>query len=313
MPKRKKIVVFGSINQDLTSYTEEFPRPGESVRGNGFKMGHGGKGANTAVAAARLGGEVQFIGKVGDDLFGENYIKSFQQDGVDTTHIEISKESPTGTATILVNGRGENCIVITTSANAEVNEEVAEKHEEALEDAAIVMIQGEVSPKGNKRIFELAKDHGVQTFFNPAPGDPNLDRSILLITDIICTNESETEFITGIKPETVDDAKKAAAEMVTIGPEHAIITLGAQGCVLASKDHEAEHIPAKKVTAIDTTGAGDCFCGSFAYFMINTDCSVRDAAEKAANIASLSVQRKGTQDSYWTREEIEKKYPEFLE
>ncbi|VDK79108.1 unnamed protein product [Cylicostephanus goldi] len=167
--------------------------------------------------------------QVGDDLFGENYLKSFQQDGVDTTHIEISKESPTGTATIIVNGRGENIIVITMSANAEVNEEVAEKHEDALEDAAIVMIQAEVSPKGNKRIFELAKDHDVQTFFNPAPGDPNLDKSILSLTDIICTNESETEFITGIKPETVHDAKKAAAEMITMGPEHAIITLGAQG------------------------------------------------------------------------------------
>ncbi|CAJ0607857.1 unnamed protein product [Cylicocyclus nassatus] len=313
MPQPKKIVVFGSIVHDLVSYTEEFPRPGESVRGNAFKMNHGGKGANTAVAAARLGGEVEFIGKVGDDIFGESNRRALQEAGVDTTHLETSKTGQTATATLIVNAHGENCIVVTLGANLEIDDDTAEKHEEALKNAAIVSIQGEVTQRGNKRIFELAKDHGVKTFFNPAPGDPNLDRSILPLTDIVCTNENEAEFLTGIKQNSMDDARRAAAQMLTMGPEHAIITLGPRGCILASKGGEIEHIPSKKVKAVDTTGAGDCFCGSFIYFLINTDCSIRDAVEKAANIASLSVQRKGTQDSYWTREEIEVEHPEFLE
>ncbi|CAJ0608537.1 unnamed protein product [Cylicocyclus nassatus] len=161
-------------------------------------------------------------------------------------------------------------------------------------------------------MFELAKSHGVKTFFNPAPGDPNMDKSILPLTDIICTNESEAECITGIKQNNLDDARRAAAQMITMGPKYAIVTLGAQGCVLASQGREVEHIPAREVTAVDTTGAGDCFCGSFIYFLINAKCSVRDAMEKAANIAALSVQRKGTQASFWTRKEIGETYPELL-
>ncbi|VDM71742.1 unnamed protein product [Strongylus vulgaris] len=125
--------------------------------------------------------------------------------------------------------RCENCIVVTLGANLEVDDEMAEKHKSTLENAAIVLIQGEISQKGNKRIFELAKEQKVKTFFNPAPGNPDLDKSILPLTDIICTNENETEFITGIPQKNIDDAKKAATQIITMGPEHAIVTLGPQG------------------------------------------------------------------------------------
>ncbi|ETN81103.1 hypothetical protein RB195_017655 [Necator americanus] len=313
MTERKKIVVFGSVVQDLVSYTTDFPRPGESVRGHMFRMASGGKGANQAVAAARLGAKVQMIARVGDDFFGKSNIADLTESGVDTSRVEKSQTSHTATATITVNSHGENCIVVTLGANLEVDESTANRHETALRDAALVLIQAEISSEGNKRIFELAKKHGVKTFFNPAPGDPNMDKSIVTLTDIICTNESEAEFVTGISQNSLDDAKKAAAKMLTMGPEHVIITLGAKGCVLASKGHDFQHIPVKKVTAVDTTGAGDCFCGSLAYFLVEGKHSMREAVVKSAGIAALSVQRKGTQSSYWKREEIEREHPDLLE
>ncbi|RCN42065.1 ribokinase [Ancylostoma caninum] len=307
-----KIVVFGSINQDLISYTNEFPRPGESVRGHSFQMGSGGKGANQAVAAARLGAKVQLIARVGTDIFGKSNVESLTKSGVDTSQVEISDTSHTGAATITVNSHGENCIVIALGANLELDDSAANRHEAALQGASIVLIQAENCPKGNKRIFELAKKHGVKTFFNPAPADPNMDKSIVALTDIICANETETEIVTGVPQHTLDDAKKGAAQTLTMGPEHVIITLGAKGCILASKGQPVEHIPVKKVTAVDTTGAGDCFCGSLAYFIVQGKLSMREAVVRSAGIAALSVQRKGTQSSYWTREEIQREHPDLL-
>ncbi|XGW10478.1 hypothetical protein V3C99_012176 [Haemonchus contortus] len=313
MSEPKKIVVFGSIVQDLVSYTKSFPRPGESVRGDSFQMGSGGKGANQAVAASRLGASVQLIGRVGNDTFGESNIDNLRKAGVDISQVEKSDSSHTATATITVNAHGENTIVVTLGANLELDDECAERHEKAISNAAIVMAQAEVSRKGNKRAFELARKHGVMTFFNPAPGVPDTDMSMVALSDIICTNENEAEFITNIPQNTMEDAEKAAAQMITMGPKHAIVTLGAKGVVLASKGkQEVERIPVRKVKAVDTTGAGDCFCGSLAYFLIGGNLSMSDAIKKAAEIAALSVQRKGTQSSYWTRKEIEHELPDLL-
>ncbi|KIH63302.1 putative ribokinase [Ancylostoma duodenale] len=254
----------------LSSYTDEFPRPGESVRGHTFTMGSGGKGANQAVAAARLGAKVQLIARVGNDLFGKSNIDDLTNSGVDTSQVEKSDSSHTATATIFVNTHGENCIVVTLGANLELDDTSANKHEAALE---------------------------VKTFFNPAPGEPNMDTSIVALTDIICTNENEAEFVTGIAQHSLDDAKKAASQMLTMGPEHVIITLGGKGCILASKSQPIEHIPVNKVTAVDTTGK----------------LSMKEAVVRSAAIAALSVQRKGTQSSYWTREEIQREHPDLLE
>ncbi|RCN42670.1 ribokinase [Ancylostoma caninum] len=275
-------------------------------------MGSGGKGANQAVAAARLGAKVQLIARVGNDLFGKSNIDDLTNSGVDTSQVEKSDTSQTATATVFVNSHGENCIVVTLGANLELDDTSANKHEAAVQGASLVLIQAEVSPKGNKRIFELAKKHGVKTFFNPAPGEPNMDTSIIALTDIICTNENEAEFVTGVPQHSLDDAKKAASQMLTMGPEHVIITLGGKGCILASKGQPIEHIPVTKVTAVDTTGAGDCFCGSLAYFIVQGKLSMKEAVVRSAAIAALSVQRKGTQSSYWTREEIQREHPDLL-
>ncbi|KAJ1350383.1 hypothetical protein KIN20_006164 [Parelaphostrongylus tenuis] len=289
----KKIVVFGSIVQDLVSYTKSFPRPGESVRGTSFHMASGGKGANQAVAAARLGASVKLIARVGNDL-------------------SLTAVAPPP-ATITVNEQGENTIVVTLGANMEPYGPKAERHEQIIANAALVMAQAEVPREANRRIFELAKKHGVKTFFNPAPGEPDPDKQMLALSDIVCMNESEAEFITNIPQQSLDDAKKAAAQVLTMGPQHAIVTLGGKGCVLATKDDpEIQHIPVRKVTAVDTTGAGDCFCGSLAYFIVYGGLSMKDAVERAAGVAALCVTRKGTQSSYWSREEIEREHPSLL-
>ncbi|VDM55837.1 unnamed protein product [Angiostrongylus costaricensis] len=308
----KKIVVFGSVVQDLVSYTKSFPRPGESVRGNSFHMASGGKGANQAVAAAKLGATVQLIARVGNDLFGQSNIDDLRKSGVDTSEVEKSDSSHTATATITVNEQGENAIVVTLGANMELNEQSANRHETALDKAALVMTQAEIPREANRRIFELAKKHGVKTFFNPAPGESNPDKVMMALTDIVCMNENEAELITTIPQHTLDDAKKAAAQMLTMGPQYSIVTLGSKGCVLATKDGpEIVHIPVPKVTAVDTT-LRDCFCGSMAYFVVYGGQSIKDAVERAALVASLSVTRKGTQSSYLSRAEIEREHPNLL-
>ncbi|VDP05311.1 unnamed protein product [Heligmosomoides polygyrus] len=213
----------------ICSYTKSFPQPGESVRGESFHMGSGGKGANQAVAAAKLDAEVQLIARVGNDSFGRSNVEDLSRQGVDVSQVEVSESSHTGTATITVNAHGENTIVVTLGANLELDEACAERHKETIGKASLVMAQAEVSRKGNKRLFELAKELGVTTFFNPAPGVPDTDKSMVALTDIICTNENEAEYLTGIPQGTLEDAKKAASEMLTMGPEHAIITLGQKG------------------------------------------------------------------------------------
>ncbi|KAK6056021.1 putative ribokinase, partial [Cooperia oncophora] len=283
---------------------------------------------HTAIIYSRI------IPQVGNDSFGESNIENLRKAGVDVSQVEKSESSHTATATITVNAHGENTIVVTLGANMELDDVCAERHEKAISEAALVMTQAEVSREGNKRAFELAKKHGVRTFFNPAPGERDTDMSMVALTDIICTNENEVticsllwpiqhflgvvlvsqaEFITNIPQNSMEDAEKAAAQMTTMGPEYAIVTLGAKGVLLASKGKEKiEHIPVKKVKAVDTTGAGDCFCGSLAYFLVCEELSVPDAIRKAAEIAALSVQRKGTQSSYWSREEIEREHPHLL-
>ncbi|CAA91318.2 Ribokinase [Caenorhabditis elegans] len=310
--ENQKIVVFGSIVQDLVSYTDSFPRPGESVRGHNFKLGSGGKGANQAVAAARLGINVSMIGMVGEDMFGDSNIKDLSSNGVDTSCVGRTKKTHTATATITVNKEGENNIVVTLGANLEMSPEIADANSSKIAGSKMVICQGEIDEKGNRRAFEIARSHGVTTFLNPAPGDPNMDKTILELVDIICTNENEAEFITGIAQNNVKDAEKAARAMLKMGPQHAIITLGGKGVLLASKGvDDVEHTAVIKVDAVDTTGAGDCFCGSLAAHLVAGH-PISASIRSAANLAALSVTRHGTQSSYWKLDEIRQQYPEFL-
>ncbi|KAI6243788.1 Ribokinase [Aphelenchoides fujianensis] len=301
----KNLVVFGSIVQDLISYVERYPRPGESVRGKTFKLFCGGKGANQAVMAARLGGSVSMVGQVGEDIFGDANIKAIGEAGVKTLITKTNKAA-TGTGCVT---DGENCIVVTLGANLEIPPSRAQEVEDVLKDARIVMCQSEIPQETNLAVFETARKHGAKTFLNPAPGRPDLEMRLLPLTSICCVNQNEAEFITGLSIKTLDEFKEAATKILQMGPELAIVTLGPDGALVAEKHADGrvsvDKVDAPKVTAVDTTGAGDCFCGSLCYFLAeHPELSPVEAAEKAVRIAAISVSREGVMASYPTLEEL---------
>ncbi|VDK43424.1 unnamed protein product [Anisakis simplex] len=322
------IVVFGSIVQDLVSYTEKFPRPGESVRGKLFESAPGGKGANQATQAARLGGRVLMIGKVGNDTFGPLNIEALKKSGIQTDYIGISETSGTATAMVTVSDQdeffchandflfnicasidvflfvsSENTIVVTLGANLEIEPSRADQVEAVIAGAKIFLCQYEIKVDTLRRGLEVAKKNNVRTFFNFAPGEANFDKSILRYVDILCTNENETEFLSGMSAKTVDDAKEASKSLLSYGPSAVIATLGKKGSIIAT-EHEVKHIEANVVKAVDTTGAGDSFCGALAYFLVyKPELSLDEQVRRASCIAAVSVQHRGTQSSYpWAKD-----------
>jgi len=304
-----QLVVFGSIVQDLVSYVDRFPNPGESVRGKLFKTYCGGKGANQAVMAAKLGSHVAMIGRVGNDTFGTHNIQTLNSFGIDTSHVLYSDTASTATATINVSADGENCIVVCLAANLELSIKHAREAEEVIAKSRVILCQLEVEQLGNIEAFRLARKHGVMTFFNPAPGILDLNTQILQLTDIICTNENEAEFITGLKPSSIEEFKESAKKMLELGPEHfAIITLGPKGVIVGQNTNghiSANYVKTPTVKAVDTTGAGDCFCGALAHFLANNpDGNIIEMVMKASEIATISVQRPGSQISYPSKEEL---------
>ncbi|KAK0404716.1 hypothetical protein QR680_017596 [Steinernema hermaphroditum] len=226
------VVVFGSIVHDLISYTERFPRPGESVRGKHFQSGSGGKGANQAVAAARLGSSTGIIGRVGADIFGPLNIDNLAKAGVDTSNVEKSETSSTGTATITVSSEGENSIVVTLGANLEVSTTRAEELESYIAGHKLILCQNEIDQNANLRALQIAREHGVTTFYNPAPGLPNINRTILPFTDVLCVNENEAEFITNRTITTAEGFETAALELLDEGPKVVIVTLESRRSIL---------------------------------------------------------------------------------
>ncbi|KAH7719887.1 Protein F07A11.5 [Aphelenchoides avenae] len=304
----KEIVVFGSIVQDLVSYVERFPKPGESVRGKQFKLWCGGKGANQAVAAAKLGAKVTMIGRVGTDMFGDANINAMKDAGVDTSCIEKSPTASTATGSICVSADGENCIVVTLGANLELSAERAQQLESKIAGAQLLLTQSEVPQDANHEAMQIAKKHNVTTFFNPAPGRKDLDRRLVGLSDVICTNENEAEFITELSLSSLDEFKEAAKKMLELGPRIAIVTMGPKGAIIAQRKESGvtvDTVEAPKVTAVDTTGAGDSFCGSLAYFLAEEPHGdVVRQVEKAVKIAAVSVQRHGPQASYPSAEEL---------
>jgi len=294
------IVVVGSCVQDLISYTPRFPNPGESVRGRDFHAGSGGKGANQAVAAAKLGAKVAMVGRVGNDIFGPANINNMRQVGVNVDHVTISDTAKTATATITVSHRGETLIVVVLGANLEVSPADADHAESLIKHAKVLCCQLEIPEEANLRAMQIAKKHNVTTIFNPAPGLPHLDKWLLQHVDIVCPNENEAEMLTGIRLTSIDDAKKAATLLLTYGPSIAIITMGKDGAVVASKsEKEPVHVEAPVVKPVDTTGAGDCFVGSLAFLLVHKPhLHIVEQVRRAVAIAAVSVQKNGTQTSY---------------
>jgi ribokinase len=289
-----KIIVIGSSNTDMVIKTKRIPAPGETVLGGTFFMNAGGKGANQAVAAARLGGTVSFICKTGGDIFGLEAIAGFKKENINTDLIFTNEEKPSGIALITVDENAENCIVVAPGANASLSISDIEEIEDILVEAEIILMQLEIPLKTVAYIAEFAAENEVPVILNPAPGC-ELPDELLQNISIITPNENEAEKLTGITVTDIRSSKLAARSLCERGVETVIITLGAEGALLFDRD-SAIHIPGYKVNPVDTTAAGDVFNGALAV-AISEKKSLEEAIDFACKAAAISVTRLGAQAS----------------
>ena len=289
------IFVIGSINTDMVAMTEVLPSPGETVMGREFMMTAGGKGANQAVAAARMGGDVTMIGRLGNDVFAEQSIKRLKSENINCEFITKDTEKSSGVALISVDQNGENHIVVAPGANETLTKERLGSVLSQIPDNAIVMMQLEIPLESVVSVIEFCKKSDKKIILDPAPAKnltPDFTKSLYMITP----NETEATAMTGVKIKDLRDVKKAAIKLLGSGSQYVLITMGANGVYLASQNDEFEYIPSPKVTTIDSTAAGDCFNGTLAV-SLSQGLSVFEAAKKACRAASISVTRKGAQDS----------------
>lgn len=297
------VCVVGSINLDMNAYVHRFPRPGETLHGDRFTTGYGGKGANQAVMVARLGGSISMIGRVGDDIFGQDMRRNLAAEGVDACFVFESVGVSSGVAVITVDDNGQNNIIVIAGANGLVTPDDVTAAQAAIAGARVLLCQMEVPMAANLAALRLARAAGVTTIFNSAPVSGEVPAEVYELTDIFCPNETEAELLTGIEVHTLDDARLAASIILERGARAALITLGARGCLYVAADGVDEVIPTVEVAAVDTTGAGDAFVGSLGYFLA-AGVPIRTAIERANAIAAVSVQSPGTQASYPRREQL---------
>src|SRR6202142_1520117 len=264
MPKRSRIAVVGSANIDLTTFTDRFPKAGETIFGQKFILGFGGKGANQAVAAHLCGAEVFMVARVGSDLFGPATIENFKKLGIDTTYVKQVEGVSSGVAPIFVEPSGQNRIFVVKGANDELKPAAVDAAADLLKAVDCIVLQFEIPIETVYHTIAFARKHGIRCILNPAPAQA-IDFKFVEGLDYFVPNESEAETITGTPVKNVDDAKRCAEKLLGYGIRRVIITLGANGSLLAGKDG-MEHLPAFSVKSIDSTGAGDAFIGSFAGF-----------------------------------------------
>jgi ribokinase len=298
MPKRPRIAVIGSANIDLTTFTNQFPKPGETIFGQKFDLGFGGKGANQAVAARLCGAEVFMVARVGSDLFGPATIENFRKQGIDPTHVKQVEGLSSGVAPIFVEPNGQNRILVVKGANDALKPADVDAAADVLKSADCIVLQFEIPVETVYYAIAFARKHGIRCILNPAPAQP-VDMAALKDLDYFVPNEHEAETITGFPVKTVDDAKKCAAKLLAGGIKRVIITLGANGSLLASLER-TEHVLPFAVNAIDSTGAGDAFIGSFAVFL-GEGLPEREAIRRANLYAGLSTTGVGTQKSFYDR------------
>ncbi|HBL33362.1 MAG TPA: ribokinase [Porphyromonadaceae bacterium] len=298
----QKILVVGSSNIDLVIHTKKLPKPGETVIGNKFLKNPGGKGANQAVAAARLGGQVAFITKVGNDDFGKELTALYQKEGIDCQGVLMNNSSSTGVALINVDKQGENSITVASGANKHLSVEDIMNLSSLIDESDIILMQLEVPIETVEYIIDYAGNSGKKIILNPAPAHQISDKALPKLF-AITPNETEIEYLTGIRVQSEESAAQGAATMIKKGVENVIITLGAKGAYFMN---ENEHllIPAPKVKAIDTTAAGDIFNGAFVVALANGK-SIKESVEYACLVSSLSVTRLGAQNSAPYQHEIE--------
>ncbi|XP_025068130.1 ribokinase isoform X4 [Alligator sinensis] len=249
-----QVVVVGSCMTDLVSCTTRLPKPGETVIGHKFFIGFGGKGANQCVQAARLGAKTSMICKVGKDSFGNEYIENFKRNEISTEFVGQTEDAATGAASIIVNSEGENVIVIVPGANLLVDSEDLKRAADVICKAKVIVCQLEITPATSLEALKMAHASGVKTLFNPAPAQADLHPQFYTLSDILCCNETEAEILTGLPVGNPEDAGKVGSLLLERGCKLVIVTLGAEGCVMISKeDPIPKHVPAGKVKAMDTT------------------------------------------------------------
>lgn len=287
-----KILVIGSSNTDMVVKTRQFPRPGETVLGGTFLMTPGGKGANQAVAAARLGARVRFVTKVGDDIFGRQVLEGYSAENLDMQYIATSHKFPSGVALITVNDDGENEIVVASGANMDLTPE--DLPDVIFKDVELVLIQLEIPIDTVGYIVQKCSALNIKLVLNPAPAT-TLPEALLKQIYLITPNETETEFLTGIYPKDDSLLEKAARQLLEKGVEHVVITLGKRGVFLFDKSH-SQIIPAKAVDAVDTTAAGDVFSGALVTALAN-GLDWIPACQFACEAAAYAVTKIGAQTS----------------
>ncbi|STQ76218.1 ribokinase [Grimontia hollisae] len=297
-----KLVVLGSVNADHVLQVPSFPRPGETLHGRHYQVIPGGKGANQAVAAARLNADIAFIACVGDDPFGVNIRESFKCDGINIGGVKMQPDCPTGIAMIQVADSGENSICISAEANAKLTAEAVAPELERIRQADYLLMQLETPLDGIELAAQTAKRHGTKVILNPAPAR-ELPESLLACIDIITPNETEAEVLTGVKVDDDASARAAADVLHGKGIDTVMITLGAKG-VYVSQNGEGHIVPGFRVEATDTTAAGDTFNGAFVTGLMES-MPLESAIKFAHAAAAISVTRFGAQTSIPTREEVD--------
>ena len=299
--KTPKIVVVGSVNTDMVVKSERLPAPGETVTGGEFVMAAGGKGANQAVAAARLGAEVTLVAKVGQDMFGAQSVENFKRDGILTDFIPADAGNHTGVALILVDAKGENLISVAPGANAAITPHEVQKAAERIRSADVVLLQLEIPLETVEFTARLASEAGVTVVLDPAPAAP-LGAELLGNVTYLTPNESEATRLTGIEVTDEPTARAAAEKLIAAGVDNVIVTMGTQGALVATGDR-ALLVPSHVVEAVDSTAAGDAFNGGLA-FALAQGLALEDAVREAALVGALSVTRMGAQPSLPTANEL---------
>jgi ribokinase len=296
--KQPRIVVIGSANIDLVTYTDQFPRPGETIFGREFSLGFGGKGANQAVAARLCGAGVAMVARVGDDLFGPANIQNFTARGIDVRHVMTTPGVSSGVAPIFVESSGQNRIWVVKGANDRLLPADVDAASDVLTGADFLVLQLEIPTETVYYALRFAHQRGIRTILNPAPGQA-LDLAQISSADYVIPNETEAEALTGIPVHNLEDAKSCAQKLLDGGLHRVIVTLGANGALLATRGG-MRHVPAFAVRPVDTTGAGDAFIGSLACFL-SEGFDELDAISRANLYAALSTLAPGTQKSFAPR------------
>jgi ribokinase len=305
MGKRPRIAVVGSANVDLTTFADRLPKPGETIFGQKFDLGFGGKGANQAVAARLCGAEVFMVARVGDDLFGPSTIKNFELLGIDATQVRQVKGLSSGVAPIFVDPSGQNRIIVVKGANDALKPADVDAAAEVLKSADCIVLQFEIPLETVYYTIKFARRNGIRCILNPAPAQP-IDLGAVADLDYFVPNESEAEAISGVPVRNLEEARRCAGKLLSSGIRRVIITLGEKGSLLAGTEG-MEHVAAFSVKSVDSTGAGDAFIGSFATFL-GEGLPELEAVKRANLYAGLSTTGVGTQKSFYERERFEREW-----